>query len=213
MSATQVFGGFFNRIGNIVSNTDQLLEGAFWGSWCGLNVYNWTAARKEKQETESLPESDDKAKKLWLANKKTILSSFSIASGVSMVTSWMEEVKLISLGSLSTFVACLGFGGSSLVSFSKIWDGLCELDQEIKDFFNTDDPRAKKHIALSQLETLVKVAFFACLAAWGVFGALHAAIGGAALFLAMDASLYYAFILFLGYIATAITVPILKKMT
>ncbi len=213
MTTAQISGGFFNRVGDVLSNTDNLVEGIFWGSWCGLNIYNWTSAQNEKREAEKLPDSVEKTSKLWLANKNSILSYFSVVSGVSMVTAWLQDVKLISLGVAFPWINSFGFGGSSIVSFSKLWDSLCELDQGIDAFYKAGGPRERMNIALTQVETIIKIAFFASLAAWGAFGALHSLFGGAFLFFAMDTSMYYGLVFFLAYLASGISLSILKKTT
>ncbi len=69
----------------------------------------------------------------------------------------------------------------------------------------------EKRRDLDQVESFLSVAFNATLVAWGIFGALHAALGGAALFIAMDSSLYYAIVLFGANVVSSIAVPLLRK--
>ncbi|MDN3507134.1 MAG: hypothetical protein P0S96_07895 [Simkaniaceae bacterium] len=199
--------GFFQR------HSDVILEGSFWGSWCGLNILNWTVARSELQKAQALPESTGKADKVWLANKKYILSSFSFVSGLSMVTSFFQEVGVISLGALAPLAGGLGFGGSAVVSSSKLWDNLRKFDEGIVAFNKTNSPREKAQIALDQLQTLVEISFYVTVVAWGVLGAAHALLGGTALFLAMDTALYYAVLCFAAYAISSISIPILKQAT
>lgn len=203
--AAVVSGGFFQR------HSDVILEGTFWGSWCGLNIYNWTQARTELESAQALPKGSEKAEKVWLANKKYILSSFSFVSGLSMVTSFFQEAGLISLGALAPLAGSLGFGGSAVVSFSKLWDNVQKLDEGIIAFNKTDGPREKTRIAFDQLQTLIEIAFYVTVAAWGALGATHALLGGAGLFLAMDAALYYAVVSFAAFVISSIAIPLLKK--
>jgi|GEM_PF-2651386 len=205
MAATTLSGGFVQRY------SDVILEGSFWGSWCGLNIYNWTQARDELSQAEALPVGAEKADKVWLANKKYILSSFSFVSGISMVTSFFQEAGIISLGVMAPLAGCLGFGGSAVVSSSKLWDNLRKLDEGIISFNKTEGPREKTRIALDQLQTLVEIAFCVTVVAWGVLGAVHALYGGSALFIAMDTALYYAVASFVAYVASSIAIPLLKK--
>lgn len=211
MSSVQISGSFFERVQGIVSNTDQLLEGLFWSSWCGLNVFNWTEARNERETTEKLPSDVEKTDKIWEANKKYTLASFSLVSGFSMVASWLQDVGLIAFGRVAPLFGSVGYGASAVVSGSRLWDGLKELSLLNYSFTKETGPREKSRIGLSQVESLLGIAFNASLVAWGVFGALYALQGGAALFTAMDTSLYYAIILFGANVISSIVIPLLRK--
>lgn len=211
MSSAQISGNLFDRIQGVVSNTDQLLEGVFWSSWCGLNVFSWTEARKEKETTQKLPSDVERTDKIWEANKKYTLASFSLASGFSMVTSWLQDVGLVALGRAAPLFGSVGYGASAVVSASKFWDGVKGLNLLNYTFTNETGPREKARIGLSQVESFLSVTFHASLVAWGVFGALHAILGGVALFTAMDTSLYYAIVLFGANLVSSIVIPLLRK--
>jgi len=207
----QISGNFFDRVQGIVSNTDQLLEGLFWSSWCGLNVFNWTEARKEKEATQKLPSDVEKTDQIWEANKKYTLATFSLVSGFSMVASWLQDVGLIAFGRVAPIFGSMGYGASAVVSSSKLWDGLKGLNLLNYQFTNVTGPREKARIGLSQVEGFLSVAFHASLVAWGVFGALYALQGGLTLFTAMDTSLYYAIVLFGANLISSIIIPLLRK--
>lgn len=209
MSATSA-SHFIDPFVKVLCNTDNLFEGVFWGSWCGLNIHNWTQARNEAQKVQKLPESPEKVNRLWNAKKNQTLSAFSVVSGFSMVTSWMHDAGLITLGALNPCITSLGYGGSSIVSFSKVWDTLREIDQGIIDFNKAGGPLEKSDLALKQLENLLKVACFACFAAWGALGVFHTLLGGEALFFAMDTALYYGLVFLLAFLGASITLPLLK---
>lgn len=192
-------------------NATVLLEGVFWGSWCGLNVLDWTKARKEITSLQSLPQNEEKTQKVWEAKKKYILSSFSLISGISMITTWLEGIQIINLELIGVAVCALGYGGSAVVSTVKACDCIKEFDQAIFKYFSSSNEREKGNIALDQLERVIKTAFLVAMAFWSIFGALHTIAGGEALFTAMDTSFYYSFVLFITYIALAIAVSALKK--
>lgn len=184
-------------------NSDHLLEGAFWGVWSGFYVYSWIAATGEKEIAEKLPESAEKADRVWQAQKNYNLSLFSLVTGISMITSWLEEIQVIYLGTIGTIISTLGFSGSSIVSTVSLLDTLVKIGEQVKKFQQADHPQQKK-IALEIFFNMINLAFFTALAAWGAFGALHAAFGGGALYHAMDASLYYAAILFVPSVTCAV---------
>ena len=83
---------FMVRTGQVFSHSDNVVEGAFWGSWCLYSAWNWTKSLGGSAEESQA--GVEKAQNLWQANKKFTLSSLSLASGVSMVATWAHEVKL-----------------------------------------------------------------------------------------------------------------------
>lgn len=194
-----------------LSNTDNLFEGFFWGSFCAHYVVEWNGARREKNRIDSLSEAPDKSLKVWEAQKKYILSCLSLISGISMVTTWLEGLEIINLASAGVAICSLGYGGSGIVSTVKAYDALKEFDQGISHFNLSKCDLERGNIALDQLEKVLKIAFLVSLAFWGIFGALYTSIGGGALCNAVDASLYYSLVLFISNIAGSMILPIFKK--
>ena len=204
---------FFQRVATVCSNTDNLVEGAFWSTWCGFSVYQWNSALSERQTAVSAkyPTETDKTNSIWDANKKFVLASFSFGSGISMVVSWMNQVQLLRLGQLAGYVGAMGFGGSAVVSSATVLESLGALNEERKAYFEAVDPKKKSDLALDATQTLIKIAFFVSMAAWGVLGAGFSLYGGAALFVLQDTAFYYAVVTFFAMLASLIAAPILKK--
>jgi hypothetical protein len=191
-------------------NSDLILEGAFWGGWCGLNVSKWSEASRELQKAQDLPQDAQKAEKVWAAQKEHILSCFSVASGASMVLSFLHDTRLFPLGLLGAPISAVGFGGSVVVTSSKLIDDLRRLGGGIGDFIQAENSSEKIKIVLTQLELLVEVAFYVTVIAWGVLGVAHSLYGGQPLFLAMDAALYYAVCAFGAWAVSSISLPVLR---
>ncbi|NGX38145.1 MAG: hypothetical protein K1000chlam2_01317 [Chlamydiae bacterium] len=196
--AIQAIGDFFKH------QSDKILEGGFWGAWCGLSVYNWTSALKRKEGASQLPESTQKAEKIYKANKEVFTTSCSMVSGISMIFSWTCQVGIITLGAVAPYLNSLGFVGSGITSSVKAWDTWSELNRGVEAYYRVKDPVVKDEIALDQLKNILKIAFFTCLAGWGVLGAAHALIGGAELFAIVDSLFYYSVVLFFGNLAAII---------
>ena len=194
----QAIGDFFKH------NSDDILEGGLWSTWCGLTLYNWTSALKQKKSVDTLPESAQKADKVWNAKKEIFTTTCSFIAGISMVTSWASLAGIIQLGRSVDYFNCMGFAGSCITSSVKVWDISGELNRGVEAFYRVKDPVVKDEIALDQLKNLLKLAFFTCLAGWGLFGAAHALLGGAELFGIVDSLFYYSVVLFFGNLAAII---------
>ncbi len=196
---------------SISLTSDNFLEGLFWGSWFAISLNGWNEAIDERQFVDHLPNhTPEKTQKIWEANKKLLLSNCSLASGFSMIFSWLNEVKILSLGVLGPIISSLGYGGSCLVSLSKVYKGVTELNQGIEAYFKIQDPRARHNMALCQIQNMIKVALFACTAAWAALGVVHAMVGGAALFALMDSCFYAAFLTFLANLGYLLAMPLLE---
>lgn len=124
-----------------------------------------------------------------------------------MVFSWLHDVQLLSLGVFAPIINGLGYGGSGLVSFSKISELMKELNQGIKDYFKIEDPSARQDMALYQIQNMLKIALFTCMTAWAAIGSIHAIVGGATLFAVMDSCFYYALIAFLANLGFFLFAP------
>lgn len=193
-SFSQPAGTFFERCSQVAHNTDHLLEGAFWGTWCVLGVQKCVQAISSRLALSTDPQTTpEKAQRVWEANKEVVLSSFSAFTGFSMVISWVGEVGLISLGAFGPIVGSAGYASSAIVSSAKSWDTLLG--------FNRGDT------AFEAIQKLFRCAFYVSLAAWGVLGAVHTIVGGATLFLAMDKAFVYALYAFFGMFWTELFIP------
>ncbi len=189
-----IAGSFLDRCSNVVCNTDHILEGAFWGAWCGFSVRDWTEAVSARLNLSSSPkDSAEKAQAVWEVNKKLLLTSCSALSGVSMVTSWIGSVGLISLGGAGAIISSVGYAGSSFVSSVKSWGEFSRFRQEDSAF--------------PMIQKLLRCAFYTSLAAWGAMGSVHALNGNKALFITMDKAFACALYIFLGMLVTEVIIP------
>ena len=204
--------GFIDRCKEVFSNSDNIVEGTFWGGLCGLSVKHVKSTITKRQELDALPENHpEKAQKIWNANKEILGATCTSISTTAMLFAWLYDVKLIFGGALIPIFSGLGGGAGAVGSILKIFAILADIDQSTIAYENAQDPRAKTDIALGFIRKMIEVAFYTAAAAWGVFGALHVAIGGAALFALADLAFYYVAILFLVNLGSSIILQILSN--
>lgn len=210
---TSINPSFWQKGAEVLSNTDNIVEGAFWSAWCLFSTNQWREAYREKQKVgaEDL-QPEEKVQKLWDTNKNFALASCSFASGISMVVSWLNEVDLLPLGHLGSAFGALGYGGSGITSGAKVIENFQALDQQKTAFFEAVDSKEKSNIALDIVSTAIKIAFFVSMASWGILGAAYSLYGGATLFVAQDTAFYYCTVTLLGVLGSLIVIPLAKKL-
>ncbi len=203
---------FIDRAAVVFSSTENVIEGAFWSTWCLFSTNQLREAISSKQESSTDLNPEEKTQKAWDANKNLVLSSCSFASGVTMVLSWANQVDLLPLGKLAGLVGAIGFGGSGVVSGANLVEKCQMLNTQKTAYFNAVDPKEKSNMALDAISTMIKVAFFAAMTSWGILGAAYSLYGGASLFVAQDLAFYYCVVTFIGSAATEIVIPLAKKL-
>jgi hypothetical protein len=192
-------------------NYDHLLEGTIWAGWLGWTVFNLNQSLSDRQKAVELPESSEKATKVWNANKKLFVSSCSCASASSIVFAWFEKVGVISAGIFSPIFGVIGFGGGAIASLVQLIDAVINFNNSTIDHSQAKDPVAKRDIALGFLPKVVAIAFLACATAWGILGGAHIILGGVRLALLVDQMLKYTIISFLSYFGSTILVSLLAS--
>lgn len=203
-------GGFLDRFKCVISNSDHLLEGAFWAGFFAWTAVDFTNALSERKKAGELPDSSaEKADKIWKANKQLFLSACSSVSSSTMIFSWVENVGLIAVGVFGSILGVIGYGGSSIASMVRLVDAWNDFCQSTIDHANAQDPLVKSDIALGFCPKMIAIAFLTCATAWGILGGLKILIGGAQLVILADLLFKYSAISFISYFASIFLVPLL----
>jgi len=197
---------FWNRLSNL--STERLIEGGFWTLWCGFHLSNWTQAVKERSEINlQALSAAEHAERVWEASKKLFVKTCAALSGLSAIICWAAETSLIFIGSSFPYVSAGGYWASTLVSGSKIWDTFGEVGRDLFLYVEVDSSQTKGEVAYRQLQNLLKLSFFVCMAAWTALMGAHILFGKEGLFWAADTCFYYGAILFCTNLATLIIQP------
>ena len=184
------------------------MEGTFWSLWCGSSLKDWSKAVKERSEIDfQALSAAERAEQIWGASKNLFVKTCSALSGLSAVVCWAAEVSLIFIGAAFPYISAGGYWASSLVSGTKIWETLGDFGKGIFLYTEIDETQTKGEVAFQQLQNLLKLSFFVCMAAWTALSGAHVLFGGEALFRAADTFFYYGAILFCSNLATLIIQP------
>lgn len=198
-------GGVFDKL---LSKPDFLIEGAIWTGWFGWTVSDLSTALNVRQEAcASVETTAQKTDKLWDANKKLFLAICACFSSSSMIVAWAETVGVLIPGPFGALYGVLGYGGSALSSLIRLGDAIQEIGTSAAAYDKADH-LTRENIALGLCPKMAAIAFYVCAVAWGVFGAAHLVVGGAQLALLVNKFLNYTILTCLGYLGTAITIPL-----
>lgn len=192
-------------------NFDYLLEGTIWAGWLGWTAFNFSQALSDRQKALELPESTEKAAKVWNANKKLFVSSCTCVSASSIVFAWFEKVVVISAGIFSPIFGVIGFGAGAIASLVQLIDAVLDFNNSTISHSQATDPVVKRDIALGFLPKVVAIAFLVCATAWGILGGAHIILGGMQLALLVDHLLKYTIISFLSYFGSTILISLLTS--
>jgi hypothetical protein len=193
-------------------NSDLIWEGAFWGSCSLINFATWYRSLEKRRTLEGATLSEEvKSRKIWKANKDLFSNTCSAVAGVSMIGSWMAEVRLISLGSFGPILGSMGFSGSALACGVKTYDNLVLLKNQLSVYVQMEQGEKKDTLGLQVFQSMLNVAFFTCVTAWATFSAIYSLTAAPLLFAIADRFFYHAVILFFTNLAGIFFIPPVSK--